>query len=411
MGPLADIQVLDLSRVLAGPFCTQMLADLGATVWKVEPPWGDESRGWGPPFVGGESAYYLAINRGKKSLAINLKDPRGQELVRRLAAAADVLVENFKAGDLARYGLDYPSLARLNPRLIYVSITGFGQTGPRSAEPGYDIALQGITGIMSVTGQPDGPPTKVGVAWIDLMTGMMAAVGILAALHERQASGRGQHLDLSLFDVGVMAMANLAQSYLLTGRVPGRVGNAHPQLAPYQAFEAADGWFIVAVGNDEQYRRFCEAIGRSDLAEDPRFGTNAGRVQHRDELAARLADVLRRGRRAHWLERLRSARVPAAPVLDLAEVFQEPQAVARRLVWEVSHPTIGQLPMVANPLQHLSATPAAPTTAPPLLGQHTREVLQSVLGLGEAELGALHAAGVIKLPPAAAAADPTARCT
>lgn len=394
-GPLADIRVLDLSRVLAGPFCTQILADLGATVWKVEPPWGDETRGWGPPFVGGESAYYLSINRGKKSLAINLRDPRGQALVRRLAAQADVLVENFKTGDLARYGLDYPSLARLNPRLIYVSITGFGQTGPRSAEPGYDIALQGMTGIMSVTGHPDGPPTKVGVAWIDLMTGMMAAVGVLAALHQRQASGSGQHLDLSLFEVGVMAMANLAQSYLLTRRVPGRIGNAHPQLVPYQAFEAADGWFIVAVGNDEQYRRFCEAIGRPDLADDPRFRANAGRVQHRAELVASLADVLRRGRRDDWLERLRAARVPAAPVLDLAEVFQDPQAAARHVVWELNHPTIGRLPVVANPLQHLSATPAAPTTAPPLLGEHTRAVLQSVLGLSDAELDDLQAAGVI----------------
>lgn len=395
MGPLVGVRVLDLSRVLAGPFCTQILADLGATVWKVEPPWGDESRGWGPPFVGGESAYFLSTNRGKQSLAINLKDPRGQQLVRALAQKADILVENFKAGDLARYGLDYPSLASLNPRLIYVSITGFGQTGPRAPEPGYDIALQGMTGIMSVTGHPGGPPTKVGVAWIDIMTGLMATIGVLAALHERARSGLGQYLDLSLFDVGVMAMANLAQSFLLTGRVPGPVGNAHPQLVPYQAFEAADGWFIVAVGNDEQFRRLCEAIGRPELARDPRFATNAGRVEHRDELVGILAELFRRQDRRHWVEQLQARRVPAAPVLNLAEVFADPQAHARRLVWELNHPTVGRLAAVANPLQHLSRTPAAASLPPPLLGQHTRQVLGEVLGLSPSELDALQQAGVI----------------
>ncbi|HEY8486104.1 MAG TPA: CoA transferase [Limnochordales bacterium] len=393
---LEDVRVLDLSRVLAGPFCTQILADLGATVWKVEPPWGDESRTWGPPFAGGESAYFLSINRGKKSLAIDLKHPDGPGLVRRLAEQADVLVENFKAGDLARYGLDYPSLSARNPRLVYVSITGFGHTGPRSAEPGYDIALQGMTGIMSVTGQPDGPPTKVGVAWIDLMTGMMAAVGVLAALHERARSGRGQHLDLSLFDVGVMAMANLAQSYLLTGRTPARMGNAHPQLVPYQAFQAADGWFIVAVGNDEQFRRFCQAIDLPELAQDPRFRENPGRVTHREELVGRLSQHLRHQPRQHWLSRLHQARVPAAPVLDLQEVFAEPQAHARRLVWQLEHPTAGPLPVVASPLQHLSRTPARPAAPPPLLGQHTRAVLQEALGLSPQELDDLERQGVIR---------------
>lgn len=383
--------------MLAGPYCTQILADLGATVWKIEPPWGDETRGWGPPFVQGESAYFLAVNRGKKSVAVNIKDPRGQALVRELARRADVLVENFKAGDLARYGLDYPSLASENPRLVYASITGFGQDGPRAAEPGYDIALQGMTGIMSVTGEPEGPPTKVGVAWIDVMTGMMAAVGILAALWERERSGRGQHLDLSLFEVGLSAMANLAQSYLVSGVAPRRIGNAHPQIVPYQAFEAADGWFIVAVGNDQQYRRLCEAIGRPELWADERFQTNAGRVRHRAELVPALAAIFRTRPRAAWLEALKAASVPAAPVYDLAEALADPQAAARRVVWETPHPLLGKVSMVASPLQHLSRTPAGIAGPPPLLGEHTREVLAGVLRLGQAEIDQLAGAGVLVL--------------
>lgn len=394
---LEGIRVLDLTRVLAGPYCTQILSDLGATVWKIEPPWGDETRGWGPPFAQGESAYYLSVNRGKKSVAINLKQPRGAALVRELACRADVLVENYKAGDLSRFGLDYASLSRDNPRLIYASITGFGQTGPRAFEPGYDIALQGLTGIMSVTGEPAGPPTKVGVAWIDVMTGMMAAVGILAALYGRRASGRGQHLDLALFDVGLAAMANLAQSYLVTGSPPRRVGNAHSQIVPYQAFEASDGWVILAVGNDQQYRRTCEAIGHPELWDDPRFQTNAGRVQHRAELVPRLAEVFRTRSRAEWVDVLKAAGVPAAPVNDLGEAFADPQAEARGSVWKLAHPLIGSLPVVASPLQHLSRTPAAPSGHPPLLGEHTREVLQDVLGLTAADIDELAASGVVAL--------------
>ena len=393
--PLAGIRVLDLSRVLAGPYATQILADLGATVWKVEPPWGDETRAWGPPFVEGESAYFLAVNRGKKSLAIDLKHPRGQGLVRELARRADVLVENFKAGDLARYGLDYPSLAPLNPRLVYVSITGFGQTGPRAAEPGYDLALQGMTGIMSVTGEPDGPPTRVGVAWIDVMTGMMAAIGALAALRERERSGQGQHLDLSLFEVGLAAMANLAQSFLVSGRPPARLGSAHAQIVPYQAFEAADGWLIVAVGNDGQFRRLCEVVGRPDLRDDPRFGTNGDRVRHRAALVPALAEVLRARPRQAWLAAFREAGVPAAPVYDLREALSDPQASARGVLWRVDHPLAPGLPVVASPLQHLSRTPAAPLGPPPLLGQHTAEVLQEVLGLGPAEIEGLAEAGAV----------------
>ncbi|WP_293174055.1 CoA transferase [Oceanithermus sp.] len=397
MGALDGLIVLDLSRILAGPYATQMLADLGAEVWKVESPWGDDTRRWGPPFQEGESAYFLSTNRGKKSLAVNLKDPRGQRIVRRLAERADVLVENFKAGDLARYGLDYPSLAEVNPRLVYASITGFGQTGPRAAEPGYDAALQGMTGIMSVTGDPDGPPMKVGVAWIDVLTGLTAAVGILAALREREISGRGQHLDLALFDVGVAAMVNQAQAYLMTGLAPKRMGNAHPQIVPYQAFEASDKWFILAVGNDTQYRRLVEAIGRPDLWEDARYRTNAGRVEHRSELVAELAQVFKTRSRAEWLELLRGAGVPVTPVNDVGEALADPQAEARGLLWEVAHPKLGSTPLLASPLQHMDRTPARPAGPPPLLGQHTREVLTGALGMDEEEVRALAEEGVLVL--------------
>ena len=397
MGALDGLIVLDLSRILAGPYATQMLADLGAEVWKVESPWGDDTRRWGPPFQEGESAYFLSTNRGKKSLAVNLKDPRGQRIVRRLAERADVLVENFKAGDLARYGLDYPSLAEVNPRLVYASITGFGQTGPRAAEPGYDAALQGMTGIMSVTGDPDGPPMKVGVAWIDVLTGLTAALGILAALREREISGRGQHLDLALFDVGVAAMVNQAQAYLMTGLAPKRMGNAHPQIVPYQAFEASDKWFILAVGNDTQYRRLVEAIGRPDLWEDARYRTNAGRVEHRSELVAELARVFKTRSRAEWLELLRGAGVPVTPVNDVGEALADPQAEARGLLWEVAHPKLGSTPLLASPLQHMDRTPARPAGPPPLLGQHTREVLTGALGMDEEEVRALAEEGVLVL--------------
>jgi crotonobetainyl-CoA:carnitine CoA-transferase CaiB-like acyl-CoA transferase len=385
-----------------------MLADLGATVWKVEPPKGDETRSWGPPFLSptpdggwttapqGESAYYLSANRGKQSLAVNLKAPEGQQLVQALAEKADVLVENYKTGDLARYGLDYASLAKHNPGLIYLSITGYGHTGPRAAEPGYDVAIQGLIGIMSVTGEPDGPPMRVPVAWIDLMTGMNGAIAVLAALQERNHSGKGQHIDLALFDVGLAAMANMAQSYLVTGNNPARLGNAHPQIVPYGSFEAADGWFMLTIGNDEQYRRTCEAIGHSELWQEARFQSNAGRVMHRIELIPKLETIFKAQPREYWIARLMAVGVPVTPVNTLSEAFAEPQAKARAMVQSVEHPLLGSIPLVGSPLAHFSRTPAQAQGHPPLLGQHTREVLTEVLGLSPEEVERLDSSGVIK---------------
>ena len=395
MGALDGLVVLDLSRLLAGPFCTQLLSDLGATVWKIESPWGDDTRRWGPPFVQGESAYYLSANRGKKSVVINLKDSRGQELIRELAARADIFIENFKAGDLVRYGLDYERLRNLNPRLIYSSITGYGQTGPRASEPGYDAAMQGMTGIMSVTGAPDGSPMKVGVAWIDMLTGLMSAIGILSALHEREQSNQGQHIDLSLFDVGLMSMVNLAQSYLASGVAPERMGTAHPQVAPYQVFETNDSNFMLAVGNDEQYRRMTEAIEHRELWEDERFQTNAGRVERREELAAKLAEIFKGKSKKELLETFERAGVPVSPINNLAEALHDPQAQARHSLWEVAHPALGNITLMANPLQHMSRTPAEAQSHPPLLGEHTSEVLTEVLNISPSELNALEESKVV----------------
>lgn len=395
MKSLEGVTILDLSRVLAVPFCTQILSDLGATVWKVESPWGDDTRRWGPPFVEDESAYYLAVNRGKKGLSLNLKDPEAQALIRRLAEKADVVVENFKTGDLARYGLDYASLRETNPGLVYASITGFGQTGPRAEEAGYDTVLQGMSGIMSVTGEPDRPPMKVGVAWIDVLTGLMAAIGVLAALRERDKSGEGQHIDLALFDVGLMMMANQIQNYLFTGDAPRRMGNVHPTVAPVQTFAASDGWFILTAGNNDQFRRMCGAIGRPDLAEDPRFETNAGRLGHVEELNGQLAELFATRPRSEWIRRMNEAKVPVSPVYDVGEALSDPQSEARNPVWSVEHSTLGEIPLVANALRHMSRTPAEPSGPPPLLGEHTREVLSETLGLSDEELEELEKSGAI----------------
>ena len=396
MTALKDIKVLDLSRILAGPFGTQILADLGAEVWKVESPWGDDTRSWGPPFVGDESAYYLSANRGKKSIIVNLREERGQKIIKDLAKKADIFVENFKVGNLARFGLDYSSLSEINPGLIYASVTGFGQTGPRAQEPGYDAALQGMTGIMSVTGEPDGGPTKVGAAWIDILTGLTSVIGILSALHEKNISGKGQHIDVSLFDVGIACMANIAQSFLATGVSPGRIGNAHPQVAPYQDFKASDGNFMTAANNDDQFRRLCETVGLPDLAEDSRFTTNALRVENRIDLEELLNSQIGEKSISHWMSKMQSAGLTVTPINTIEDVFKDPQAEARNALWEVDHPSLGNIQLLGSALQHLSRTPASPQGHPPLLGEHTSEVMSDVLNMTKAEIDTLLDEEVIK---------------
>jgi crotonobetainyl-CoA:carnitine CoA-transferase CaiB-like acyl-CoA transferase len=399
---LSHLRVLDLSRVLAGPWATQVLADLGAEVIKVERPGaGDETRGWGPPWLRDargaetrESAYFASANRGKKSIAVDVTRPEGQAIVRRLAERSDVLIENFKVGALSRYGLGYEDLAALNPRLVYCSITGFGQTGPYRARPGYDFLIQGMGGLMSVTGEADGEPMKVGVAITDLLTGMYAATALLAALAHRDRTGRGQWIDLALLDVQVATLANQAEAYLASGRVPGRLGNAHPSIVPYQAFATADGHVVLAVGNDGQFERLCEVAGRPELAQDPRFRTNAARVEHRAEVVRALAPILASRTSAQWISALEGAGVPCGPINDLAQVFADPQVRHRAVQVEAPHPLAGSVPMVASPIR-LSATPVAYDTPPPLLGQHTREVLEGVLGMDAAEVVALRDKGII----------------
>ena len=392
---LSGLRVLDLSRILAGPWCTQVLGDLGADVVKIErPDRGDDTRGWGPPFLhdglgveSDESAYYLGANRNKRSITIDLAHPDGQALVRDLARQADVLIENYKVGDMARYGLDEAALRPLCPHLVYCSITGYGQTGPYRDRAGYDYAVQGLGGLMSVTGErddlPGGGPQKVGVAVADLFTGLYAAIGILAALRHRDADGYrrrpGQHLDMALLDTQVAMLANLGANYLVSGEVPARAGNAHQNIVPYQAFEAADGHLILAVGNDAQFARFCAVAGCPGLADDPRFARNADRVRHRAALVPQIATVLRGRRRDDWLAALDAAKVPCGPINRLDEVFADPQVRARGMVETVPHPLTETLRLVASPLK-LSATPPRTRRAPPLLGQHTAEVLSDWLG-------------------------------
>ena len=396
MGALSDITVLDMSRILAGPFGTQILADLGATVWKIESPWGDDTRGWGPPFVGTESAYYLSANRGKKSLIVNLRDPRGQDIIKKMAHKADVVVENFKVGNLKRFGLDYESLAAVNPGIIYSSVTGFGQTGPRAEEPGYDAALQGMTGVMSVTGEPDGRPSKVGAAWIDILTGLTSTIGILAALHERESSGKGQHIDVSLFDVGIAMMANIAQSYLATRETPGRLGNAHPQVAPYQDFRASDGFLMLAANNNDQFRRLCDTVGLPDLPDDERFRENADRVRNREALETLINEKMATNTRDYWMDALQKAGITVTSINTVAAALDDPQAAARKSLWNIDHPTLGSVPVLASALQHMSRTPAEAQGHPPLLGEHTEEVLRNDLGVPDDEIRALIADGVVK---------------
>ncbi len=409
-GALSGVRVLDLSRVLAGPWCTQTLADLGAEVIKIERPpganhpGGDDTRGWGPPFLQdrdgrdtAEAAYFLGANRNKRSVTIDIAHPEGQALVRQMAADCDVLVENYKVGDMARYGLDAATLRAELPRLVYCSITGYGQTGPYRAKAGYDYAVQGLGGLMSVTGErddrPGGGPQKVGVAVADLFTGMYATVAILAALRHRDLTGEGQVIDMALLDTQVAMLANLGANYLVTGVAPKRAGNAHQNIVPYQVFEVADGHLILAVGNDAQFERFCAVAGCPELAADPRFAQNANRVRHRDALIPLLTEQMLKRRRADWLTTLDAAKVPCGPINDLADVFADPQVQARGMATQVAHPHNDALRLVASPMK-LSATPVTLRRAPPLLGQHTDEVL-TAYGVAEGERARLRHLGVI----------------
>ena len=405
-GALSHIRVLDLSRVLAGPWAGQVLADLGAEVIKVERPGvGDDTRHWGPPYLKdvdgkdtGEAAYFLTANRNKQSLTIDFTRPEGQRIVRELAAQCDVLLENFKVGGLAAYGLDYASLKALNPRLIYCSITGFGQDGPYARRAGYDFMVQGLGGLMSLTGRADGEagagPMKVGVALTDILTGLYAAIGVLAALNHRQLSGAGQHVDLALLDVQVACLANQAMNYLTTGVPPKRLGNAHPNIVPYQDFPSADGDFILAVGNDSQFRKFCEVAGCAELADDPRFASNKARVANREVLVPLLRQTTVFKTTAEWISLLELAGVPCGPINSLAQVFEDEQVKARGLRVDLPHALGCLAPQVASPIR-LSATPVEYRNAPPLLGQHTEQVLRSLLGMSVEQISELRSSGVL----------------
>jgi formyl-CoA transferase len=407
-GALSHLTVLDLSRVLAGPWCTQLLADLGATVIKIEKPGsGDDTRAWGPPYLKdaagrdtSEAAYYLACNRGKLSVAVDFTQPDGQAIVRDLARQSDVVVENFRVGGLARYGLDYPGLAAINPRLVYGSITGFGQSGPNADRAGYDFIIQGMSGFMSVTGErddrPGGGPQKGGVAITDLMTGMYATVAILAALAHRDRTGQGQWVDLCLFDSAVAMMAVMNMNYLVSGRPPQRAGNAHQNIVPYEAFACADGHLILAVGNDSQFAKFCEVAGKGGWAADRRFAKNVDRVNNRETLVPLVAAVLRTRTQRDWLTALEAAGVPCGPINTLDQVFADPQVDARDMRLDLPHPLAGSVPQVGNPLR-FSATPVAYDRAPPLLGEHTAAVLRDRLAMSEAALRALAARAVIQV--------------
>ena len=402
---LSHIRVLDLSRILAGPWAGQILADLGADVIKVERPGpGDDTRGWGPPWIKNDqgqdtsvAAYYLCANRNKRSITVDITQPEGQDIVRRLAAKSDVVLENFKLGGLKQYGLDYDSLKAVNPRLVYCSITGFGQDGPYAPRAGYDFLIQGLGGLMSITGRPDGEPgagpMKVGVALTDILTGLYATNAVLAALAWREQSGEGQYIDMALLDVQVACLANQAMNYLATGSNPRRMGNAHPSIVPYQDFPTADGHMILAIGNDGQFARFCEVAGRPELAADVRFATNRARVENRAELIPLLSEITATRTTAEWIGQLEARAVPCGPINGLAKVFADPQVQARGLAVKMPHPEAGEVPLVASPIR-LSKTPVEYRRAPPLVGEHTDEILAD-LGVDAAGIAGLRERGVV----------------
>jgi crotonobetainyl-CoA:carnitine CoA-transferase CaiB-like acyl-CoA transferase len=393
--PLDGITVLDLTRVLSGPYCTMLLADMGARVIKIEQPGrGDDTRKWGPPFVQGESAYFLSINRNKESVTLDFKRPEGRALLDRLLAKADVLVENFRPGTLRRQGLDYATVAVQRPDLVYCSISGFGQDGPKRDRPGYDAVVQAEGGLMSVTGAADGPPYRLGVAIADLVAGLLAAQGITLALFARTRTGRGQHVDIGMLDGVAALLSYQAGIFFATGRAPARMGNRHPTIVPYETFEASDGEFVIAVGNDEQYKRFCDIAGLPALATDERFATNPARVRNYDLLRPQLAAALRRRTRADWIAALTKAGVPCGSVRDVAEVLTDPHLDARRMIETVEHAAVGSLRVLGIPIK-LSETPGRVRTAPPTLGQHTHAVLGNDLGVGDEEIEGLRRIGVI----------------
>ena len=399
-GPLAGIRVLDMSRILAGPWVGQLLADLGAEVIKIERPGnGDDTRAWGPPFVKdkdgkdtSDAAYFMCANRGKKSLTLDIAKPEGQQIICELAQQSDVLIENYKVGDLKRYGLDYDTLSALNPRLVYCSITGFGQTGPYRDRAGYDFMIQGMAGVMSITGErddlPGGGPQKVGVAIADLMTGMYSTVGIVSALHERHASGKGQHIDMALLDSTVAWLANQNANYLIGGEVPTRMGNAHPNVMPYQTFHTQDGDIIIATGNDGQFQRLCEAAGIPAVGNDPRYASNALRIANRDTCTASIAAELKKKTTAEWVALLETVGVPCGPINRLDQVYADPQVRYRGIKIDVPHPKAGSVPLVANPIK-FSRTPIVYDVPPPLVGEHVEEVLRGVLGKSDMEIAVL----------------------
>ena len=406
MGALSHIRVLDLSRVLAGPWCAQNLADLGAEVIKVErPKSGDDTRHWGPPFAKdplgkdtSESAYYISINRNKKSITLDISTPEGQEIVRGLVEQSDVVIENYKVGQLAKYGLDYESLRAIKPNLIYCSITGFGQTGPYQHRAGYDFILQGMGGFMSITGEadhlPGGGPQKAGVAIVDLFTGMYASSAILAAVIHRDRSGEGQYIDMALLDTQVAMLANISSNYLCSGVSPHRWGNAHPNVVPYQTFQTSDSWIIVAVGNDGQFRHFVKAGDRELLADDPRFATNPARIEYRDALIPLLAAMVKEKTKVEWISHLESVGVPCGPINNLQEVFENEQVVARGIQLNVPHPTAGSMKLVASPMR-LSKTPVTMRMPPPLLGEHTEEILSATLHYTYEQIAQFRSKGII----------------
>jgi crotonobetainyl-CoA:carnitine CoA-transferase CaiB-like acyl-CoA transferase len=405
--PLSGVRVLDLSRILAGPSCAQLLGDLGADVIKVEKPGeGDDTRKWGPPFLKdwngeptAESAYYLCANRNKRSIAIDLSHVEGQSLVKQLAAQSDILIENYKVGTLDKYGLGYAELHRLFPHLIYCSITGFGQTGPYAERSGYDFLAQGMGGIMSLTGEPDGEPMKVGVGVTDTMTGMYAAVAILAALRQCERNGTGQQIDLSLFDTQIAWLVNAGTNYLLSGEPQKRLGNAHPNIVPYEVFPASDGHFILAVGNDAQFQRLCRLIGKPALALDPGYSTNSARIEHRETLVPLLKAITQQQSRQHWLQGCEAEGIPAGPVNSVAEAFAEPQAVHCGARIQMHDPRVegGRIPLIANPIR-FSETPVTYRRVPPRRGEHSRELLADLLKFPDSEIDRLAAEGVIDAP-------------